>query len=265
MSDDKKILDSAKRIQRKFKTELEDPVEANDMAFIDEVNAHVKGLLGDHGTDIYTALSEERLEQWKKRKFRRFLRTLLSQRTLFFLLLAVITVFLMTEALSFYSVDGMIDFKTYVKAALTEICFIFLSGYRASGRLQTAMVGALRVSLFCLMLFVISSGVIFSGANFRSDISNLSSQITLIEQQIQAKEKEIDFYIKKDWPRNATQSRIAKEKLVDKLLELKQQQMDEKKNEDVSDLVLYQTWGRAAFRLILLFISVLLTRRLFRF
>lgn len=269
MSDDNKIVESAKRIKKKFRSEVVVEKDADEMSFLDELDSHVKDILGDDASDIYTVLDKEKLEKWKQRSLRRKLsrlsKAIFSKETFYKLLLAVITFFLMTEALEFYAVDGTITSRVYLKAILTEVAFIFLSGYRAVGKIQSMFVGFMRVSLFSLMLFVISSTVLFSGANTRSEIANLSSQIQVVENQIAEKQKEIDYYVSIKWPRNATQSRIAKEELVDKLLTLKEKQIAEKKNEGVSDLVLYQTYGRAFFRVILLFISVLLTRRLFKF
>ena len=269
MSDDSKVVESAKRIRKKFKSEIVVEKDRDEMSFLDELDAHVKNILGDDASDIYTVLDKEKLEKWKRQRYKRWFRALLkaiwSRETFYKLLLAVIMFFLMTEALSFYAIDGEITTRTYLKAILTEVSFVFLSGYRALPGLQTWFVGALRVSLFSLMLFVISSNVLFTGANTRSEITNIAAQIQVVETQIQEKQEEIDYYISIKWPRNATQSRIAKEELVNKLLELKERQITEKKNEDVSDLVLYQTYGRAIFRVILLLITVLLTRRLFKF
>lgn len=267
MDNDRKILESAKRIKKKFeKTQS----EADDsLTLLDEIDEHVKDVLDYDAPDIYTILDEERLDKWKKKKFTRWWRRtskrLLSRETFYWLLLGVITFFLMTEALNFYAVDGTTTWKVYLKAALTEISFIFLSGYRAVGKIQTLFVGALRVSLFSLMLFVISSNILLSGASTRSDISNIASQIAIVESQIKEKQKSVDYYISINWPNNARIARQEKEKLVNKLIELKERQIKENKNEGVSDLVLYQTYGRAFFRVILLMISVLLTRRLFNF
>lgn len=264
---DEKILQTAKRIRKKFKTQYVDDPDQDEMDFLDELDEHIKSILGDDHKDIYTTLDKEKLEKWAKRRSTikgRIFPKVFSRSTLLFCLLSIVTLFLMSEALDFYSMNGVITSKTYLKAALTEISFIFLSVYRTSGKLQLMAVGALRVALFSLMLFVISSGVIFSGTNTRSEISNLSQQITLIEQQIEAKEKEIQYYMSIKWPINVTKSRAAKEKLVDKLISIKEKQIAEKKNEDVSDLVLYQTYGRALFRVILLLMSVLISRKLFK-
>jgi len=263
-SKDDKLLKSANRIRDKFKTEFIDESDAAEMSFIDALDGHIKDLLGDNHKDIYTTLNEERLKKWHKSRWKRLTKIVFSKSSLLFCFLGVVTLFLMTEALDFYAVDGSITFRTYVKAALTEAAFIFLSVYRTSGKLQMLSVGFMRAALFSLMLFVISSGVIFTGTNIRSEISNLAEQIKIVEIQVAEKQKEINYYISIKWPRNATTSRLEKEKLVAKLLEIKQTQISEKKNESVSDLVLYQTYGRAVFRTLLLLISVLISRKLFK-
>lgn len=267
MSDDKKLIDSINKIRKQYKSELENPDEAQ-LSFIDELNKLIHGIFKDDPTDVYTALTPGELEKWRGKKLRRAVRRFLHNfsflRFNYFLLLAGITGFLVSEAIGFYAVAGVITLKTYIKAILTEICFIFLSGYRAVGKIQTAMVSILRAALFALMLFVISSDVTMRGVQAISEIDKIQEKIVFVEEQIAQKDEMIKFYKEKNWGVNVRKQLDEKDKLVKELMALKQEQIDGK-SEEVSDQVLYQTWGRAAFRIILLLTSVLLTRRLFKF
>lgn len=265
---DEKIKESVESIRKKYKSELEDP-EDTKASFQDEVNALVQTILDDDATDVYTALKPEELERWKKRKLRRWVARKIKnlpriREFCYFVLLAVITGFLVSEALDFYTVDGVTDTKTYVKAILTEVCFIFLSGYRSNGKLQAIGAGALRVSLFTLMMFVITSQTFTVGTKNISEVQQIQQQIEILNTQIKEKDKQIEYYRSIGWPRNATMRVQEREKLLNKLLELKQQQAAGK-SEAVSRVEEVKMYGKAAFRVILLFISVLITRRLFSF
>lgn len=267
-SNDKDIIDAVARIRSKFRTETSDPDEPR-LSFLDEVNLLIRKIFEDSDTDVYDALQPDMLDKWKNRSFSRKLRSFtrkINPRNIFyFVLLAVITGFLVSEALPFYAIAGAITAKTYVKAVLTEVCFIFLSGFRAIGKIQTVFVGALRASMFAFMLFVISSNVISTGTNTISEISNIQEQIVLLEDQIAKKDELIEFYRNKGWGVNAGKQEEAKDKLADKLFELKQKQITEGKSKEASTVVLYETYGKAFFRIMILLISVLITRRLFKF
>lgn len=261
---DQEILDQVGRIRKKFKTELESDPLATEMSFIDEMNSIVQKIFKDEDIDVYTALSQDNLDEWKKRRrWWHKLRTFSWQKFWMFALLATITGFLVSEALSFYAVDGIITGKTWLKAILTEICFIFISGYRAEGKLQLGLVSFARAGIFALMLFVISSGVTTTGLNKVSEIGIIQEKIELVEEQIKEKEKLIDFYIKKNWGLNAKKIQDEKQKLVDELIKLKNEQI-EGKSEKAADLEIYKTWARGFFRIVLLAISVLISRKLFR-
>lgn len=259
---DKKLEEKIKNIRSKYKSELVDQQEV-EMSFLDEVNELIQVILKDSSIDVYTVLSEERLNEWKKSKFKRFLLKFDLRKTFYFLLLCTITGFLVSEAIGFYSETDVPTTKDWVKAILTEVCFIFLSSYRAIGKMATVAVSTLRVAVFSLMLFVITSGVFFSSATDRSEIANISYQIELVEKQIDDKDKTIERFRSKGWDINAARAEKEKTVLVKKLLELKQRQVETKKSEDISDLIEYKAYGKAIFRVILLFISVLLSRRLF--
>jgi hypothetical protein len=269
--EDKKIIESAHRIKSKFKSEVLTDKDEEEMSFLDDLDSHVKDLLGDESSDIYTVMDKEKLEKWKKQRksftgtLKRKLRTLASPWGFSAFLLAVIVIFLISEAAQFYALDGNITFYALWQAALTELAFIFLNGFRSSTKIQKFFVGGLRIGLFTLMTFVISSSAIRHGTNVGSEIDNIAQQITVLERQIEEKQKEMEYYISINWPRNATQARIERERLVERLLELKERQISEERNEAVSSLVLYETYGQAAFRIILLLLSAVIARRLFRF
>jgi hypothetical protein len=268
MSDDNKdLIDSVERIRGRFKTELEDPDKVQ-LSFIDELNELIRKIFKDDPMDVYTALSPGELEKWKRAKFRRWIsksvRKINIRSILYFLLLCTITGFLVSEAVSFYAAEGSTMEKTWLKAILTEICFIFLSGYRAAGVVATTLVGALRVSMFCLMLFVITSDIAFKSVSMTNESQNITQQIELVQEQIKSKDETIKFYRDKKWGISVNKHEQEKAVLVEKLIKLKEEQ-GRGKSVAVSKVVEYQAYGRAAFRVMLIFISVLITRRLFKF
>lgn len=268
MSEEEKLLKQAERIRKGYKA-LDVDEEQEQLSFLDELNSLVRTILGGSSADIYTLLKPEALDKWKKSKFKRWLSRsvskIFSRSNLYFILLATITLFLVSEALPFYAVAGAITFKTYVKAILTEVCFIFLAGYRAVGRVQTILVSILRASIFCLMLFVISSEVTLEGARDVSKIANIANRIERLETQITKTEKDIERYRSINWPKNMTVSIRKREQLEQEVQDLKLRQEAEGASENVSKLVEYKTIGKAAFRLILMFVTVLITRRLWSF
>lgn len=268
MSHKDNIIKQADKIRKGYTSVLEDEDEET-LSFLDELNKLVRLILGDDSSDIYTLLTPEELKHWKKQKLKRtvikLLRSIKIGYGLYFILLATITGFLVHEALPFYAIDGVISDKTWLKAILTEISFIFLSGYRSSTKLQTLGVGVLRVAIFCLMLFVITNEVTMTGAKDIAKIDNLQSRIQRLELQIEKTEKDIKRYREINWPRNMTQSIRKREQLENQLQILKERQEQEGASKELSDLIVYKMYGKAAFRLILMFISVLISRRIFRF
>ena len=263
MSDDnKQIIESVERLRKRFKTEIKRDPNHVKMSFLDEVNSLIRKVFKDSDTDVYDAFSPDFLERWKKRRFRRLLAKINFQKILLFTLLMTITGFLVSEALPFYAV-GAITTSTWVKAILTEVCFIFVSSYRSVGKLQAAMITFARAGIFALMLFVISSEVTLDGLNQVNEISVISQKIEFIEQQIEEKNELIEFYKKKGWGNNTKIQSDEKNKLVEQMIELKNQQIDGK-NEKASDLIIWKTWAKAFFRVVLMFISILISRKLFK-
>lgn len=263
MSEDKQILEQVERLRKRFKTEVKRDKDHVKMAFLDEVNALIRKVFHDNNTDVYDALNPEYLEKWKKRKWRRLLARINFQKIFLFALLVTIIGFLVTEALPFYMVGDVITTKTWVKAILTEICFIFVSSYRAIGKLQTAMITFARAGIFALMLFVISSEVTLDGLNKVNEIDVIQQKIELVEEQIEQKDELIEFYKKKNWGNNTKIQADEKNKLVEELMKLKNEQISGK-NEKASDLIIWKTWAKAFFRVVLMFITVLISRKLFR-
>lgn len=267
MSEQDDISKKIKELQQSYQTELED-AEEESLSFLDKINDLIASIFDDSSLSVYNVFSKEKLETWKKRKFTRWLKNFVLKnykKTFYFSLLVAITGFLVSEALEFYAVGDIVNTKTYVKAILTEVCFIFLSGYRSDNRLQMVGAGILRVSIFCLMLFVITSKTFMDSTKTVSNTNVIQEQIILLEQQIEEKEKSIKYYRDvKQWPITTKQLIKEKDELVKKLVELKEKQAAGATVE-VSDLVRYKAYGKAFFRVLLLFISILITRRLFSF
>lgn len=262
----KEILQHIKSIRDLYETEPVDVVE-EEMSFIDRINKLVQLILNDDSFSVYTALEKESLEKWQKKRIGRWLKkTIMTNYKNFFYLIFLlsITAFLVSEAVNFYADGNAADFKTYVKALLTEVSFIFLSGYKTDNLKQKIWVNTLRAGVFSLMLFVISSQTIMNGTKFDTNSQAIQEQVQILETQIKEKEKTIQFYIDKGWGNSVKKHTEDKNKLVEKLFELKQKQA-EGSNAEVSKLVVYKGYGQAFFRVLLLFISVLITRRLFVF
>ena len=260
------ILQHIKDIKAKYHAEPVDIVE-EEMSFIDKLNRLVQLILNDDSFSVYTALEDSSLEKWKKKRFSRWLKkTIVTnyKNSFYFVFLTSITAFLVSEAVTFYADGNMADFKTYIKAILTEVSFIFLSGYKASDWIQKIWVNILRAGVFSLMLFVISSQTIMGGTKFDTSSKAIQEQIQILEAQIKEKEKTIQFYMDKGWGVNVRKHTDDKNKLVEKLIDLKDRQA-EGSNAEVSKLVVYKSYGQAFFRVLLLLISVLITRRLFIF
>lgn len=266
--DNKELVEIAEKIRKGYSSVLEDEDEEK-LSFLDELNSLVRVILKDDPVDIYTLLTPEELKKWKSAKLKRHLKRLFSsifsRSSLYFILLATITGFLVSEAVPFYALGGVITSKTWLKAILTEVCFIFLSGYRSDNNVQAGFVGILRVAIFCLMLFVITSEVTLQGTKDVSKIDNIANRIVRLEQQIVKTEKDIERYRKINWSRNMTTSIRKREQLEEQVQELKSRQEKEGASKEVAKIIEYKMYGKAAFRLILMFISVLITRRIFTF
>jgi hypothetical protein len=266
MKNDNEIVEKVKKLRDGYQVELAD-TEEESLNFLDEINDLIRSIFNDSSMSVYDVFSQDNLNKWKEKRFVRWFKKVVLNNYMnvfYFALLATITGFLVSEALEFYAIDGAIDTKTYVKAILTEVCFIFLSGYRSDNKWQAAAVGVLRTSIFCLMLFVITSKTFIDSSKNVGNTNAITQQIVIVEKQIAQKEKDMEYYLKKDWPKNYSATRLEKEKLVSKLINLKEQQA-KGANEKVSELIRYKAYGKAAFRVLLLFISVLITRRIFHF
>lgn len=265
MRNDEEILNKIKELKEDYKVELDDPRE-EEMAFLDKVNGLIQSIFSDSSLSVYTVFSKENLDHWKKNRLSRWFKNLITnniQNVFYFLLLITITGFLVSEALEFYSIDGIVDTKTYVKAILTEVCFIFLSGYRSDNKIQMGAVSVLRVSIFCLMLFVITSKTFIDSEKNTSNTNSITQQIVLLQEQIEEKKKSIVYYRDvKQWPITTKQMIKEKDSMVKKLVTLKEKQADGA-TQEVSELVRYKAYGKAFFRVMLLFISALVTRRIF--
>ena len=266
ISNGKEIVEIINSMRTQYEARDEDVVKEEN-SFLDKLNRLVQLILNDDSASLYPALQPENVKKWHKGRFKRWLKNLIVsnyKNTFYFAFLVSITAFLVSEAVTFYADGQAPDFKTYVKAILTEVAFIFLSGFKTSDWLNKIWVNTLRAGVFCLMLFVISSQTLMSGTKFETNSEVIQQQVELLEKQIAEKEKTIQFYIDKGWGNSVRKQTEDKNKLVEKLIELKEKQA-QGSNEGVSKQVVYRSYGQAFFRVLLLFISVLITRRIFVF
>lgn len=263
MDNNQDIIKQVDKIRKRYKTEFQDDENAVETRFIDDVNNLIRKIFRDDQIDVYTALSEDRLKEWSEKRKKSWWGKINFQKIMLSILLVTIMGFLVSEAVGFYAVDGIITPKVWLKAILTEICFIFVSSYRALGWLQTTIVTFARAGIFALMLFVISSEVTTQGLNQINEIGIIEQKIEFLEEQIKDKDELIEFYKKKGWGNNTRKQSDEKNKLVEELMALKNEQI-EGKNEKASDMILYKTWARAFFRIVLMFITILISRKLFK-
>jgi hypothetical protein len=119
--------------------------------------------------------------------------------------------------------------------------------------------------MFALMLFVITSEVTLDGAKDINKIDSITDRIERLENSIGQINKEIEYYKSIDWRGRMTQSIIKRDELERQVQDLKERQEKEGASTEVSKLLQYKVYGKAAFRIILILVSVLITRRLFTF
>lgn len=233
--------------------------EREDLLVLDRVNDIVKDILEDPEVELDHLFTEEKMKNrngyWAR--FKKSLPTITQS-----VLLIAITSFLVKEAVSFYS-SGEPDLYSYYKAILTEVCFIFLASYQARSLLEKIVAPILRFSLFLLMSFVISSQVILDNTKFSTNSDVVDNRAELIKRQIEDKQKTIDFYISKGWAVSTNKHVRDKEKLQEKLDEVLSEQRSGFTG-DVARVNTYKAYGNIAFRVIILMISMLISRRLFR-
>jgi hypothetical protein len=260
-----KILQKAEEIKSKFVSASVDENEVKE-SFIDKLNQLLQSIFGDDVDAAYELLEKGDLSNYRKSYFKRLKKWIAANTKNFFYLSFMLSIvaFLVSEAVTFYSVDGVVTFKTYVKAILTELSFIFLSGYVAENKYAKVLAKGLLVGVFGLMLFVISAETLKKGTYGSEESKIIAEQIITLEQQIKEKEELIKYYVSIGWPRNATSTRLEKDKLVNDLLELKKQQ-SLGKNTEVTTIEKYKSYGKAFFRVILLLINMLIARRVFKF
>jgi hypothetical protein len=255
------ILEKAEEIRQEYVAKPLDRQE-EEQTLIGKINDLMVTIFGDDSISLDYLLSEEKLTEWKKNRWRKYIPT--PAKLFMAALLITITCFLVSEAVTFYAINGEITVYTYFKAILTEVCFIFLGGYVAKGSTERIGVTLLRVAMFCLMLFVITSETFMNSTKTVEYSNVLADQVRVLETQIAEKQKVIDFYAQRGWGISTNRHMAEKQKLYDELKKLKDQQM-QGSNEKVSEMVRYKAYGNALFRVLLLFISLLISRRLFRF
>lgn len=261
---DENIDKAIQKIRKRYTSEVSNRKKDPQQSFLDDLNDLIRLIFQDKSTDVYKTLNPEALEKWKANRWRRAFKKMNIRSIPYFIFLVAIIGFLVSEAVTFYAIGGVVTGAAYMKAMLTEASFVFLNGFRSIGKWQMASVAALRVTVFALMLFVITSEVTFEGANKTAEIGSIAQRIELLETQIKEADVSIEFYRNKDWGSNAARVERDKQKMREQIIELKSEQASGK-SEAVSSLIEYKTWGNAVFRVVLLLVTVLITRRLFTF
>lgn len=255
---DKNLTDKIAKFKHDYATQYIDQ-EQEDFLVLDRVNGIVKDILEDPEVELDYLFTEDKIK--KRNGFWSKVKKALPVITQSALLIAI-TSFLVKEAVSFYS-NGEPTLYSYYKAILTEVCFIFLASYQARSLLEKIVAPILRASLFLLMSFVISSQVILDSTKFSTSSTVVDNRVELIKKQIEDKQKTIDFYIGKGWAVSTNKHVKDKEKLQAKLDEVLSEQRSGLTG-DVARVNTYKAYGNIAFRVIILMISMLISRRLFR-
>jgi len=260
------ILEKASEIKKQFASEEVDE-KAVQVSFMAKLHELMQTIFEDDTDAAYELLEKGELIKYKKNSWRRKLKSFFMNniKNAFYLTFMISIIgFLVNEAVIFYAVDGVVTANTYAKAILTELSFIFLSGYVAETKMMQVVSKLLLASVFALMLFVISAETLKQGTSGVEESKIIAVQIERLNTQIAEKEKLIKYYVKIEWPRNATTTRIEKDKLTTKLNNLLDDQAGGKNNE-VTTIEKYKSYGKAFFRVILLLINMLITRRVFKF
>jgi hypothetical protein len=261
--DDKDILEKAKEMRRHFETESVDEEKVQEN-FSDKLHSLLRSIFGDDTDAAYELVEKGHLKEWRKKAWLRNIKKVLLGKQLFYITMLIATIaFLVSEAATFYAGGEEITIGAYYKAILTELAFIFLAGYVATDKLGKWLSKGLLVGVFCLMMFVISAETLTDGVDRVSESGHIARQVETLEKQIKEKDDLIEYYIRIEWPRNATTTRIERDQLVKRLLELQDRQA-EGTNEDVAKMEQYKSYGNAFFRGILLMVNILLVRRAFK-
>jgi len=254
----KKLLDQAIKIKRDYQVyDLDE--EKEEFTLIDRVNEMLSTIFGDDTITLENLFhpSKERKYKWHLFK-KNFLPKVFP-----LILLTCLTTFLVSEASLFYG-DGVRTPYAIFKAILTEVCFIFISSYRASNLLESVGSFLVRIGMVALMLFVITSETFLNTTKTVENTSVIADKVVFLERQIEAKQKTIDMFLSKGWGISVNKHEVEKTNLERQLLDLKAEQQAGS-NVAVSKIVEYKAYGNAFFRFILLCISMLISRRFFRF
>jgi hypothetical protein len=256
--DDQKLIDRADKMRKDYITfNLDEKKE--EMLLLDRINEILVTIFGDDTISIEYLFSPGKKIPYKWHKFKK---TFLPKVFPLVLLIAL-TAFLVAEASLFYG-DGVRTDYAIFKAVLTEVCFIFISSYRASGILESIAAFLVRIGMVALMLFVISSENFLNTTKTVENASVIAEKVLILEKQIDSKQKTIDMFLAKGWGYTVNRHEAEKSVLEKQLIALKSEQQDGA-NESVTKVVEYKAYGNAFFRFILLFISMLISRRFFRF
>lgn len=256
--DNNKLIDQAESIRKEYVTYNLDQ-EREDMILLDRINDVLATIFEDNTITVAYLFSPDKEPKYIWHRFK----TRVLPKVFPLALLFALTCFLISEASMFYG-DGVATPYAYFKAILTEVCFIFISAYRPSNWVEKLSASFIRLSMVALMLFVITSETFLNTTKTTENASVLSDRVIAIESQIEAKQKTIDFYLTKGWGYSVNKFENEKIKLEEQLSELKSEQQGGN-TVDVSKIIEYKAYGNAFFRFILLCISMLISRRFFRF
>jgi hypothetical protein len=256
--DKEKLFKQAEDIRKEYVTyDLDQQQE--EMSLLDRINDILSTIFENDTITVSYLFNPEKEQEYKWHRFKKAI----IPRIFPLVLLFALTSFLISEASLFYG-DGITTPYAYFKAILTEVCFIFISAYRSTNWFEKAAVSLVRVGMVALMLFVITSETFLNTTKTVENTSILSERVVALERQIESKQKTIDFYLSKGWGYKVNKFEDEKSRLEKQLMELKTEQQGGS-NLAVSKVVEYKAYGHAFFRFILLCISMLISRRFFRF
>ncbi|HBI01438.1 MAG TPA: hypothetical protein DDY18_07420, partial [Flavobacterium sp.] len=103
ISNGQEIANQINAMRAEYELRSEDVVN-EEMSFLDRLNRLVQLILDDDSASIYPALNQDSLKEWKKGRFKRWLKKTITsnyKNTFYFAFLVSITAFLVSEAVTF--------------------------------------------------------------------------------------------------------------------------------------------------------------------
>ena len=247
---EKELQEEIEKFRKDYKVSTIDQ-ETETVSIIERINKILFLIFNDSSVTIENSLKGITFDKIAKRR-----KVLLSlKRIAVFSFLFSIVSFQIYESSSFY---GSGAYSIY-KAILTELCFIYINQIRATTIINKVMVGTVRISIFILMLFVVSSEVITQSKTSINSNNMIDTRIEHLKEAIQEKNNTIEYYKKRDWAISVNKHEKEKSELNSELNELQNRKISGE-NSEMNRIEEYKLYGHIAFRIILMVMVIIITR-----